>query len=227
MAQLTIDTEKDSTSVLDAACKFLMELCGIRSVDTPLADDEWAEAGGQELGPIEDLQDVLADEPTGENGSEATNKLAATDARLDPNNVPFNPAFCGEAQVPFYASGKCKGQWKKKKGITQPDYDAWYAGARPASTHTETGDTKQVNSAEAFGHKQDGSMFDAPTTCGLLMEWISVKQTAKLLLQTDIDGAWGMAGLTGVVDLIPPKTPDVIARNVALMYEILSAKAGA
>jgi hypothetical protein len=51
------------------------------------------------------------------------------DAPLDHNGVAKDPRYCGDWSDPFYPSGKHKGAWKKKRGVSESDYAAWYAVA--------------------------------------------------------------------------------------------------
>lgn len=78
-------------------------------------------------------------------GPQATSAPAETPARVAPaddeqtsdtlpevdaNGVPFDDAMCARAKEPFYTSGPQKGQWKKRKGVSEDDYNKWYAVRR-------------------------------------------------------------------------------------------------
>ena len=47
-------------------------------------------------------------------------------AQVDHHGVSFDPEFCSSAKQPFYESGPMSGQWKKKRGIDEAAYTAWY-----------------------------------------------------------------------------------------------------
>ena len=155
----------------------------------------------------------------------------SSDTRVDHNGVQFNPSFCANAKDPFYGSGKKQGQWKKRKGVSDADYDDWYLGGAQAAqpTTTESDEEPPANTAAAFGAQQFASAVPAantPTDCGSFMGWVSEKQAAGLLSQDDIGEAYTQAGVQ-VTDLFPPNDEAVVGRAVSSLYELLSAKAGA
>lgn len=47
----------------------------------------------------------------------------------DHKGVMHIPAVCGNAEKPFYASGPMKGQWKRKVGVTEENYNTVYQNA--------------------------------------------------------------------------------------------------
>lgn len=169
-------------------------------------------------------------------GGEATQASAsAGDARVDHKGVPFDPAFCGEAAEPFYGSGKRAGQWKKRRGVEEADYDAWHASqctAAPASAEAEP-DAAPANAGAAFAPPASTAASapttpaqPTPSTAGELMQWVSEKQAAGLLTQADVNAAYAQAGVA-LGDLFPPTAPDVVAQNVAAAYAVLAQRAGA
>jgi hypothetical protein len=148
--------------------------------------------------------------------------------QVDGKGVAFHAAFCGIAAKPFYESGKQSGQWKKRKGVDQAAYDAWYAEQLEQGAAQTTVDTAPVDTAGAFnGDGAEPTHTHAPTTFGGYMVWASAKQNAGLLTQDDIGSAYTAAGLIGIADLLPPNDDAVIAERVAVLYGALSAKAGA
>jgi hypothetical protein len=150
--------------------------------------------------------------------------------QVDPKGVAFNAAMCGIAAKPFYESGKQSGQWKKRKGVDQAAYDAWYAEQLEQGAAQTTVDTAPVDTAGAFPttdtQPTEPEHTHAPTTCGDFMGWASAKQAAGLLTQADITEAYAVAGLV-ITDLFPPNDDVTIAGLVAQLHDILSAKAGA
>jgi hypothetical protein len=172
--------------------------------------------------------DTPQGEPAGDNGGASE----TVDKRVDTNNVPFNPEFCGNAAKPFYGSGKRSGQWKKRQGVDEAAYDAWYA-AELARATTSPGDDdpalNNINTAGAFnndaGNGQPASD-PVPEDCGAFMGWVSAKQAAGLLTQNDIGDAYSQAGVQ-VTDLFPPNDETTVKNNVAALYQLLVVKAGA
>lgn len=124
--------------------------------------------------------------------------LSTSDARADEHGVPFNAAFCGAAKEPYYSTGKMKGQWKKRKGVGQVDYDVWYAdelGKLSTPSHPETGvsEPATVNVGAAFGAAPSTP---PPSDAPSLMVWVSERQAAGELSQDDVNGAYQATGVT-------------------------------
>lgn len=160
---------------------------------------------------------------------------ATGDAPRDQHGVAFNNHYCGEAQDPFYSSGKRSGQWKKKRGVSDNDYDDWYAEELAELRGGQTADEdshqpSQVNSAAAFGGGGGGGQQQAQTTApqdtGEFMGWVSEKQAGGLITQDDIQQAYTQAGVQ-VTDLFPPNDPQTIASRIRQLYDLLASKAGA
>ena len=176
-----------------------------------------------------------ADTPAGAHGA-AHQAANSSNVRRDQHGVAFNEHYCGEAQDPFYSSGKRSGQWKKKRGVSDQDYDDWYAeelaelrGAGPDGEGEHHPDP--VNTAGAFGsggqaQGQQQQTASGPKDTGEFMGWVSEKQAAGLLTQQDIQDAYNQTGLQ-VPDLFPPNDPQTVAGNVQRLYDLLAPKAGA
>jgi len=151
--------------------------------------------------------------------------------KIDTKGVPFHSDFCGVAADPFYSTGKRAGQWKKRKGVTDGDYDFWYTGK--LSELDEEREDKDaggtVNTAGAFagaGQQKEQAAITAPKDTGSLMAWVSEKQAAGLLTQDDIAGAYSAAGVQ-ITDLFPPNDAATIQGRIAQVYYPLANKAGA
>lgn len=147
-------------------------------------------------------------------------ELDVADSRVDAKNVNFNADFCGEAQVPFYASGKNKNQWKKRKGVTEDEYNAWYANALTfVSTSVSTQEDEPVNTAGAFGNQSPNIIptEPPPKDCGEFMGWVSKQQAAEILNQHDITDAYAKLGLQ-VTDLFPPNDANTVAKHVHSLF---------
>lgn len=140
------------------------------------------------------------------------------DAPRDTKGVPFNADYCAQAQDPYYGKGKRMGQWKKKRGVDDADYDAWYADELAALAPAD-GIDDTVNTATAFGAPAPQ---DAPQDVGSFMGWVSEKQAAGVLTQDQINAAWGEAGVN-MADLFN-STPEETAASIAKVYGILAAQ---
>ena len=113
--------------------------------------------------------------------------------------------------------------WKKKRGVSDEAYDAWYGGARlDAAAGTAEGEG-QVDTAGAFG-SEDGAAETAavPTNCGELMVWVSEQITAGKFTHDDVTAAYAANNIT-VQDIIPPHSDEVVAERIAVLHAALSA----
>jgi len=140
-------------------------------------------------------------------------------APVDTKGVAFDANYCGQAKDPYYATGKRSGQWKKRKGVEDADYDAWYA-----SQLGDSAPTPEVNTSAAFGATTEATAQEetsAPTTTGEFMGWVSELQAAGRLTQEHVNQAYAANGL-GINALFPPNTEEQIAANIAKLYEALS-----
>ena len=159
-------------------------------------------------------------------------KPAAGDSqRRDMKGVAFDPTYCANAAEPFYGSGKEKGQWKAKRGLTAGVYESWYAsqlaGLAPAASDEDSGNTTPVQTGAAFGAATTSSITaPAPRSAGEFMAWVAEKQTAGLLAQETINAAYFNLGIR-VQDLFPPTPDNVVANNIAALHGELSRTAGA
>ena len=140
---------------------------------------------------------------------------------VDENGVEFNAEFCGKAKIPFYASGKRKGQWKRKQKLDENTYDAWYAAEH---IKVQTGPATLVtpvapDTAAAFGGTSEPEPVDddAPTGAGELMKWISEQMNAGNLTQGDVDAGYATAAVTPA-DLFSGDT-----EAITKLYGVLTA----
>jgi hypothetical protein len=157
---------------------------------------------------------------------------ADSNDQVDLHGVTFDGDYCGKSADPFYGTGKRKGQWKKRRGVDDAVYDAWYLTQIPTgdeqNTANSSGEDEQINTAGAFGNQQADNTPEstpAPETCGEFMGWVSNKQAAKLITQEDIGEAYATAGIA-VTDLFTPDEA-AVRQHVTTLYQILAVKAGA
>jgi len=155
--------------------------------------------------------------------TQATTGASASE-RVDNKGVPFDASMCAKAEKPFYASGKNKGQWKKRGGENGPsedEYDAWYAAEllkvtnRPATIAEPQLDVGSVWGAP----KQETK---APSNAGEFFAWVSEMQTAGHITQADVDQAYPANNMTP--DMIWTQPPEVQAQMFQALYATLSAK---
>lgn len=151
--------------------------------------------------------------------------------QVDEKGVPFNAELCGKAAIPFYGSGKKKGQWKKRQGVDEDAYDEWYAeallGARieedPEDQATETTSDSSV-AANFFGEQQTAAAGeDVPQDAGQLMKWVSEQQAAGNITQQQVTDAYTALQLPFDA-VMNPAYP--VADNCAAIYNHLKGQIG-
>ena len=171
---------------------------------------------------VADLGNCSPAQSTAEQG--AGGAQGATDAKLDLHGVPFDADYCANAADPYYKTGKTAGQWKKKKGVDQDEYDDWYAVAKPAasaSTSTAAEDTPIDTTAAFSGQKQQApANAGAPADAGAFMVWVSEMTTAGHFTQADVTAAYGVVGI-GAADIFQGENA---VQNIASLHGVLSAK---
>ena len=144
--------------------------------------------------------------------------------KRDLKGVAYNVKYCGDAQKPFYSSGKMEGQWKRRVGVVQSVYDTWYAGELYASSqNAEPEEDKPIDTSEAFAgttkEKPAGRTFE---NVGEYMTWVSGLQAAEKITQGDIDSSFKLANVS-MPDLFDDKkAPEAIG----LLYATIARIAG-
>jgi len=174
-----------------------------------------------------------ATETTQTTGTAEAAASAGNDAPRDTKGVPFDSHFCGQAKEPYYGSGKRAGQWKKRKGVDDGAYDAWYADELAKIDEFSDEEETPVNTAGAFAPAPAAgaatppppAASDAPKDTGSFMGWVSEKQAAGALTQEQVNAAWAEAGVE-MGDLFN-KAPEEVATNIKKVYDVLVAKVGA
>lgn len=243
--QITIDTRNAAPGELNALARMFADLAGqpyteATAVPAYAEDSEHPDNGGPDYveragGP--DHEDGPEFEGYAERAGEDEPDVeqvadTSTGAPRDQHGVGFNNQYCSQAREPFYATGKRSGQWKKKKGVSDEEYDAWYAGELkaqdgPAATDEDSHQPEPVNTGAAFGNGQAAQQAPAaPQDTGEFMGWVSEKQAGGLITQDDIQQAYNAAGVQ-VTDLFPPNDPQTIAGRIRQLYDHLAQKAGA
>ena len=143
-----------------------------------------------------------------------------TDAKVDTNGVAFCDKHCATAADPFYGSGKMRGQWKKKRRVDQPTYDAWYESARPTGTTTEE---TPIDTTQAFsGQQSTAPAADVPANLGALMAWVSAQQTAEVVTKEQVTAAYTQCGIADIASLFTA-TPEAQTGYIAAIFGVLSA----
>ena len=197
--------------------------------DKPLVEETAAEVQDVETAVTETALSVneaaVADvgkstQSTAEHGVGAAQ--GATDVKVDSHGVPFDSDYCANAADPFYKTGKTAGQWKKKKGVDQDEYDDWYAAAKPAAgTSTSTAADTAIDTTAAFsGQQQAATNTGVPADAGAFMVWVSEMTTAGHFTQADVTSAYGVVGI-GAADIFQGGNE---AQNIASLHGVLSAK---
>lgn len=221
MATLTIDIN-ETPDALRRVAHFL-QVCADMNDRGALLEDEQVEQSEetpkQEAASTATTPGTTAADTT-ENTADA-HASGGTATQVDLNGVEFDVAFCGNAAEPFYATGKRKGQWKKRKGVDDAAYDAWYieqlGGTAPAVTEAAEADV-----AQAFSTSAAPSEEPAPADVGALMGWVAEHQAAQRLAQADIDSVYQQLGLV-VTDLFPPNAPEVVNGHISNIHTAFKA----
>lgn len=191
----------------------------------------------QEYGEMDQERFGSADEIVSE-GPETTTAPAGTvcdgvsfKGTVDEKGVTFNADMCGKAAKPFYASGKTAGQWKKRQGVDEADYNAWYAGelakATPATAEVEVEQEQTFDAGSVWGQTkpQQEAACVKVTNVGELFTWISEMQAAGYFTTVDVDQAYAFNDLD--MGKLWSATPDEQAKMVAALFNTLSAKVAA
>lgn len=196
----------------------------------------WAHHESESCGSVAtwaELQEVLS-EPLAEEVSEelydklfgkwsalaedpAPEQSNGSSAKVDSKGVAFNAEFCAKAQDPYYATGKRKGQWKKRKGVSDDAYDDWYCDE--LSDCNAGGNNTEANSnvaANTFGgQQQQAPDANAPQDAGQLMKWVSEQQAAGNITQQQVTDAYSELKLPFDA-VMNPAYP--VAENCAAIY---------
>ena len=225
MSTITIDTNDDAKT-LKAFRNLLTELVGDERplILNPNAVSDAVTAAVEQTPTLGEAE---PEAPHTTGGGSTGAPADTTSNEVDEKGVVFDAKFCGKAAIPFYGTGKRKGQWKKLRGVTDEAYDAWYTSQPKAEVTNTAEDDEPVNTAGAFSADTTAAPdSNAPTDCGSFMGWVSAKQAAELLTQDDIGQAYLKVGVA-VTDLFPPNDPATIEKHVTALYVMLSVKAGA
>lgn len=132
--------------------------------------------------------------------------------RIDANGVGYNDIYCGKATEPFYNSGAREGQWKKRRGVDDREYDAWYRSELAKDTDAP------IDTANAFNPAPQQTQ--TPENMGELMKWVSEHQTAGHITQDHVNEAYRTAGLQ-LADMFSG-SPEEIKTRIATLYTSLS-----
>lgn len=141
---------------------------------------------------------------------------------VDERGVTFDHRFCGESKQPFYASGPRTGQWKKRRGVEEADYDAWHKSecfrcGRKSDEKEPLVDTAQAFNTAALNTNVED---EPPSTPGELIVWISEKQAAGILEQSDIDAVYAACGTT-VNTLFEEQPAEQLTARILTLYNRL------
>jgi hypothetical protein len=157
---------------------------------------------------------------------------AASDGgKVDEKGVAFNAEFCSKAAIPFYGSGKKKGQWKKRQGVDEGAYDDWYAdelfsGKIEDSSQEQANETTSDSNvaANAFGNNTAANTQTdeaTPQDAGQLMKWVSEQQAAGNITQQQVTDAYTALQLPFDA-VMNPAYP--VADNCAAIYNHLKGQ---
>jgi len=244
MAQITLDTNADSPAVLKKLGSTILEMAhefereqGVTQAlneQKPVAIVE----GRTEIvdrtdsQPVDDTPELTErDLGNGEgaptSAQQGADAASAAQSNVDLNGVGFNINYCGKAKEPFYASGKRAGQWKKRKGVDDVNYDAWYAAELNALDNGEKIQENDFDVSAAFTETPQAKeapavTFEGP---GEFMQWVSEKSAAGLLTQEVIGAAYTQLGLDTMA--IFTLQGDEQLEAIHGLYDVMAQTAGA
>ena len=189
---------------------------------------------GDELPPGAVEQHVAkpAPEDVAREAAATEEQAADDDVQVDEKGVTFNREFCSKAAIPFYGSGKKKGQWKKRQGVDEDAYDEWYAEALLAANivEEEPEDTAQTETtsdgniaASMFAASNTQTDEATPQDAGQLMKWVSEQQAAGNITQQQVTDAYTALQLPFDA-VMNPACP--VADNCAAIYNHLKRQIG-
>ncbi|UGC98036.1 hypothetical protein [Oceanospirillum phage vB_OsaM_PD0307] len=191
------ETRTDSPAASSTACDDQLKTLDEQAV----ADLEAEEAPNDTEHPA--AQSATVTTGSGEGaanaaGASQTAPSGGSNENVDEKGVPFNPELCSKAAIPFYGSGKKKGQWKKRQGVDEDLYDEWYAEALLGAKVETVEDTAQNETtsdsnvaANAFGNQQQAAADEnVPQDAGQLMKWVSEQQAAGNISQQQVTDAY-------------------------------------
>lgn len=223
---IKIEFPSDNKPLAGAIGRALCEYSGVKDLPSVESEEKPAirriddgKAGSQNEG--EEAGNEPAKDATATAGSTQEKSKNSATAAVDTKGVEFDATYCGKAKEPFYASGTNKGQWKKRKGVTDEEYSAWYA--EQLANVAPTGETKEdapLDTSAAFGSQEKTAEVEVPKDCGAFMGWISGQQAANHLNQHDITDAYAKLGLQ-VTDLFPPNNPNQISARIYDLFKEL------
>ncbi len=141
---------------------------------------------------------------------------------VDANGIAKDDRYCATAKQPFYSSGKRKGQWKKRQGVSDEAYDAWYASQLEPGAAQTTVDEQPVATAGAFGAvpAQQTPTEPVPKTAGEFFGWCAAQQTSGAFTSENVGEAYVAANVDPSVLFTAP--PEAQAEQIAKVYEILT-----
>lgn len=198
---------------------------------TTACDDQFKTLDEEAVADLEAEEvpnDSTADQSATHEQKAAAAHVAGDGENVDEKGVPFNPELCSKAAIPFYGSGKKKGQWKKRQGVDEDAYDEWYAeallGAKVETVEdtaaTETTSDSNV-AANAFGNQPVTTNENVPQDAGQLMKWVSEQQAAGNISQQQVTDAYTALQLPFDA-VMNPAYP--VADNCAAIYNHLKGQ---
>ena len=131
-------------------------------------------------------------------------------AKVDTKGVEFDPDYCANAVKPYYETGAQTGQWKKKRGVTDEAYNAWYfdqltqQGVDAPATDQFEADInvgaafQQSNAAETT---QTAATIECPADAGEYMVWVSELQAAGRISEEQLNAAYAEADIANAFTL--------------------------
>lgn len=175
------------------------------------------------VSPAKEFEISTTTEEAEKQETDTEENTAQADQRVDEKGVAFDPKFCAVAKDPFYGTGPRKGQWKKRKGVSDHEYSEWYMAREhqavveshnvaKAAFMATAGDPKESVAAEP------AQTSEGPRTLGELMAWVAEKQTTSQLTTHDVASAYVKTG----VDYRQLANPETAEQSVKTLWNHLN-----
>ena len=193
-----------------------------KTTATTELEKDWSEVADEDIsvkevfpGVDEDVLDKASKAKTITPDDTGPAMIEPGPVETDEHGTPFDAAFCGKSDKPFYAAGKRLGQWKKKRGVDQDEYDIWYDENRPPATDPEPA---KVDTAAAFATEPAPATDTLPTTPGDLMKWCAEQTAAGNMTTAEVTAAYATCGIT-VADMFGADGPEHVKAILAVLVK--------
>jgi len=156
---------------------------------------------------------------------------AKTETRADSKGVIFDGEYCANSAAPFYTAGPRKGQWKKRVGLPEQDYEDWYShqlGLEGGEAEESDEDFQSeddhtpppVDTSAAFKGVKSAPSENTPKTTGEFMQWSAEMKANGAITEPQIQDAYRQVGVQ-IHDLFPPNSDDLVQSRIIALFNVI------